>query len=189
MKLINSRKHGVAFVLVSFLLLIIFAPVQALAQEEEAGPPDAQAGPRPPRRDGDLVRQLNLSPEQIEKIRAIREGSREQRRQIGQRIRAARMALDRAIYLENADETVVEQRARQLAEAQAAQVRLQAFVELSVRRVLTPEQLQTFRDLRMRAERSNRRFPDDGNERPFGNRRRPAPVDAVRPTRQRRSGP
>ncbi|HEX8748784.1 MAG TPA: hypothetical protein VF717_16545, partial [Pyrinomonadaceae bacterium] len=89
----------------------------------------------------------------------------------------------------NADEAVVEQRARELAEAQAAQVRLQAFVELSVRRVLTPEQLQTFRDLRMRAERRNRRFPEDGNERPFGNRRQNAPVDGVRPTRQRRPGP
>lgn len=188
MKLINNRKHGAAFLLVFFLLLIIFSPAQAFAQDED-GPAQEQTERRPPRRDGDLVRQLNLSPEQIEKIRAIREGNREQRWQLGQRIRAARQALDRAIYLENADEAVVEQRARELAEAQAAQVRLQAFVELSVRRVLTPEQLQTFRDLRMRAERRNRRFSDEGNERPFGNRRRAQPPDGVRSPRQRRAEP
>jgi len=185
MKSIISGKHGAAFVLVSLLLLIIFSPAKVFAQGEQE-PLQEQAERRPPGRDGDLVRQLNLSPEQIEKIRAIREGNREQRRQIGQRIRAARQALDRAIYLENADEAVVEQRAGELAEAQAAQVRLQAFVELSVRRVLTPEQLQTFRDLRMRAERRNRRFPDERTERPFGNRSQPMPSDGVRPPRQRR---
>lgn len=189
MKLINSGKRDAALVLVAFLLLIIFSPAQAFAQETETGPPQGQAEARPRGRDGDLVRQLNLSPEQIEKIRAIREGNREQRRQIGQRIRAARQALDRAIYLENADEAVVEQRARELSEAQAEQVRLQAFVELSVRRVLTPEQLQTFRDLRLRAERRNRRFPEDGDHPRFGNRRRAMPPDGVRPPRQRRSGP
>ncbi|HKS29426.1 MAG TPA: Spy/CpxP family protein refolding chaperone [Pyrinomonadaceae bacterium] len=188
MKLNISGKLGVAFVLVSFLLLIIFSTAQVFAQGEQE-PPQEQSGQRPPvRGDGDLVRQLNLSPEQIEKIRAIREGNREQRRQIGQRIRAARQALDRAIYLENADDAVVEQRARELAEAQAAQVRLQALVELSVRRVLTPEQLQMFRDLRLRAEGRRRgRFPEDGARPAFDNRRQPS--DGVRPPRQRRSGP
>lgn len=186
MKLMHNRKQGAGFLLISFLLLIIFSPAQVFAQEEQEQPPQEQTGRRPRNRDGDLVRQLNLSPEQIDKIRAIRESNRELRRQIGQRIRAARLALDRAIYVENADEAVVEQRARELAEAQAAQVRLQAFVELSVRRVLTPEQLQTFRDLRMRAERRNRRFPENVAQPPFGNR---APGDGARPTRQRRSGP
>lgn len=163
MKLINGMKLGAVPVL-ALLLLLILSPTQAFAQEEP--PPQGQTQPRRPEPGGDLLRQLNLTPEQIEKLQAIREGNREQRRQIGQRIRAARIALDRAIYMENADESVVEQRARELAEAQAAQVRLQALTELNVRRILTPEQLETFRQLRRRAEemRRNRRLRNDETE-------------------------
>ncbi|MBD0370942.1 MAG: Spy/CpxP family protein refolding chaperone [Pyrinomonadaceae bacterium] len=168
MKLINGGRLGAASVLALFLLLVIFSPAQIFAQEGEPRPPQGQEDARPPAPDRDLVRQLNLSPEQIEKIRDVREGNRELRRQIGQRIRAARIALDRAIYVENADEVVVEQRARELAEAQAAQMRLQALAELAVRRILTPEQLETFRALRLRAEseRRNRRMQGDGGEGP-----------------------
>jgi len=40
-----------------------------------------------------------------------------------------------------------------VAEAQAAQVHLRAMTELSIRRVLTPEQLETFRAIRERRAR------------------------------------
>ncbi|HYH85863.1 MAG TPA: hypothetical protein VEX60_10455, partial [Pyrinomonadaceae bacterium] len=46
--------------------------------------------------------------------------------------------------------------AREVAEAQAALVALRARTELRVRRVLTPAQLQTFRDLRLQARRNQR---------------------------------
>lgn len=166
MKLINDRKIAAASALTLFLLLLIFSPAQVFAQE-------GQADVRPPNPDGDLVRQLSLTPDQIEKIKAIREQNREVRRQVVQRIRAAQMALDRAIYVENADEGVVEQRARELAEAQAAQVRLQALSALSIRRILTPEQLETFRTLRQRAEteRRNRRLEEKENRAPLRDRR------------------
>lgn len=192
MKLINGGRHGALFVLALFLLLIIFHPAQAFAQGDEPGPPQGQEDARPPGSERDLVRQLNLSPEQIEKIRAIREGNRELRRQIGQRIRAARIALDRAIYVENADEAVVEQRARELAEATAAQMRLQALAELGVRRILTPEQLEAFRALRQRAEseRRNRRMPPDGEGPPLRNRGQNGPgADGARPLRPRGQRP
>lgn len=184
MKMTNGRKPGKAATAALFLLLLIFSTAQVQAQGEQPVPPQGQTDARPPGPDGDLVRQLNLTPEQIEKIRAIREGNREMRRQIGQRIRAARLALDRAIYIENADEALVEQRARELAEAQAAQVRLQALVELGVRRILTPEQLQTFRDLRLRAESERR------GRRRFGNRQGGSgPADAIQSPRRRRARP
>ena len=188
MKLINSRKLGVASALLFFLL--VFSPAQeAFAQEEQGPPPPGQTDARPPNPDGDLVRQLNLTPEQIQKVRAIREGNRELRRQVGMRIRAARIALDRAIYVENADDAVIEQRARELAEAQGAQIRLQAMTELGVRRILTPEQLQTFLDLRTRAEaeRRNRRLRNNGDSfQRRGGQNAPGPTDAGRPQRLRR---
>ena len=172
MKLINIRKVGAVTACALFLLLLIFSPAQVFAQEE--GAPQGQADARPPNPDGDLVRQLSLTPDQIEKIKAIREQNREVRRQIVQRIRAAQIALDRAIYVENADEGMVEQRARELAEAQAAQVRLQAMSALRIRRILTPEQLETFRAMRQRAEmeRRSRRMQENDSGRPLRGRRR-----------------
>lgn len=166
MKPINSGKIGAGLVLALFLLLLIFSPAQVFAQEE--GAPPGQAEERQPNPGADLIRQLNLTPDQIEKIKAVREQNRDARRQIGDRIVAARRALDRAIYLENADDSVVEERARELSEAQAAQVRLQAMTELRVRRILTPAQLETFRNLREQAERNrrNRRLPQEGERRP-----------------------
>ena len=170
MKWFKVDKVGASTVFALFLLLLIFTPARVFAQEEMGPPPPSRGEGRRPHPDGDLVRQLNLTPDQIEKIREIRERSRERRRQIGERIREARMALDRAIYMENADESVIERRANELAEAQAAQVRLQALTELGIRRILTPEQLETFRALRLRAEseRRNRRFGGGGHPRRGG---------------------
>lgn len=174
MKLMNRGKL-ITLAACALFLLAIFSPASVLAQEEQGPPPVGQAEGRPPNPEGDLVRQLNLTPEQMEKIRAIREGNREMRRQVAQRIRAARIALDRAIYVENADEAVVEQRSRELAEAQGAQIRLQAMTELGVRKILTPEQLQTFLSLRARAENERRgrrrREPEMGAPPPQGMRR------------------
>ena len=76
-----------------------------------------------------------------------------QARALNQRLNQARRALDEAIYSDAVDEALIEQRARDVAEAQAALVRLRAQTELRVRRVLTPEQLQTFRRLRFEARR------------------------------------
>ena len=183
MKKINGRKRSRIFVLTLFLLFLALSSSALVRAQEPDGPPPDGPPPqdgRPPNPDGDLVRQLNLTPDQIGKIRAIREQNREARRTLGMRVRAARMALDRAIYVENADEAVVEQRARDLAEAQAANIRLQAMTELGIRRILTPEQLVTLRGLRAAAaERQGR----------DGRRRRDAggpPVDDGNPSPLRR---
>ncbi len=178
MKQINSGKISAGFAPALFLLVLIFSPAQTFAQEE-GPPPQGQAEGRQPNPDGDLIRKLNLTPDQIEKIKVVREQNRDARREIGQRIVAARIALDRAIYIENADEAVVEERARELSEAQAAQVRLQAMTELRVRRILTPAQLETFLSLREQAEnnRRNRRLQQNGERRPDDNRNFPPPRD------------
>ena len=185
MKKLDGRKTSRIFMLALFLLFLTSAPAPVSAQEPEGGPPASEGRPVNP--EGDLVRLLNLTPDQIARIRAIRQQNRDARLALGMRLRAARTALDRAIYVENADEAVVEQRARELAEAQAANIRLQAVTELGIRRILTPGQLETLRELRAQAaERqgrnrrrrglnANRPPGDDENPRPLrrGLRRRP----------------
>jgi hypothetical protein len=105
-------------------------------------------------------------------MRSIQSESVPQAQQLNRQLNQARRALDEAIYSDNVDEALIEQRARDVAEAQAALVRFRAQTELRVRRILTPEQLQTFRNLRqeaMRERRIERRLERQANPRRQGN--------------------
>jgi len=120
----------------------------------------------------ELLQALNLTPEQKEQIKLIKQQTTADGRLVQQRLRRARRALDAAIYSPDANEALIEQRTREFTDAQNAQARLRASAELKVRRVLTPEQLQTFLQLRQSAierRRMLRRSGGDNN----GNPRRP----------------
>lgn len=136
----------------ALMVLIICAPLYASASDQQPqGPPV-----------DDPVRELNLSPEQREKIRALREQTRDERAAINQRLRATNRALEEVLDSENPNEAVIEQRLRDVAEAQAASMRMRVLTEFRIRRVLTPEQQATLRTLRQNA-RSARRGPDWNN--------------------------
>jgi Spy/CpxP family protein refolding chaperone len=128
----------------------------APSQEEDA----RRMRRRAPRRRAaaHLLAQLNLSPEQRAQLRAIRRTSAPEGQALAQRLQRARYALDAAIYADHTDEAVIEQRTREVAEAQAAVIRMRALTELRVRRVLTPTQLELFRQLRRQS--MLRRRPD-----------------------------
>jgi len=121
----------------------------AVAQQMPGDLPQVRGNQNGP--PGDPIRQLNLSVDQIDKIRSIREQGKDDRVAFNQRLRQAQMALDEAIETDNASEAMVEQRSRELAEAQAAVTRLRALTELRIRRVLTPEQLTKLRTLKQQA--------------------------------------
>ncbi len=157
-----------------FVLLIVSAQV---ARAQEASPTQAQqqdstAAQINPNDPATILSHLNLSPEQVTQMRSIQSESVPQAQQLNRQLNQARRALDEAIYSDNVDEALIEQRARDVAEAQAALVRFRAQTELRVRRILTPEQLQTFRNLRqeaMRERRIERRLERQANPRRQGN--------------------
>jgi Spy/CpxP family protein refolding chaperone len=126
------------------------ASAQVTAQaSRQAARPQRPARPRA----GNLVQRLNLTPEQQQRLREIRVQGEPETRELTRRVRLARRALDEAIYSDAVEESLVEQRTREMAAAQSALMRLRATTELKVRRVLTVEQLQTFRELRRQAAR------------------------------------
>ncbi|HZI20642.1 MAG TPA: Spy/CpxP family protein refolding chaperone [Pyrinomonadaceae bacterium] len=140
-------------------------PERSLSRERgREAPPDAD-GPRRGRRGarGELLRSLGLTPEQRQRLREIRRQSEPEVRALNRRVGLARRALNEAVYAETLDERMVEERAGELAAAQAALVRLRALNEVRVRQVLTPEQLRTFRELRRQAvvEMQGHRTHDD----------------------------
>jgi len=109
--------------------------------------PDAQQRPAV----DDPIRELNLSPEQRERIRAIRQQLQGDRATINQRLRETNRALEEALDADNPDENVVEQKLRDVSAAQSAAMRLRVLSEVRIRRVLTPDQLITLRTLRQNA--------------------------------------
>src|SRR5215211_4467773 len=72
----------------------------------------------------DPIQQLNLTPEQRQRIRMLTEQTREERQTANRRLREANIALDQALDAEPIDENLVEQRINELAAAQAAQTRM-----------------------------------------------------------------
>jgi len=141
------------------VLLVLQAPRARAQSAQQPAQPDApqavqQEGARPARGAGNaLMKRLNLTPEQRERLREIRRQREAEARELTRGVRLARRALDEAIYADTVDEALVEQRTRALSEAQAAALRLRASTELQVRGVLTPEQLRAFRQLRRQAQR------------------------------------
>src|SRR5436853_6141201 len=128
-------KRAAVSVVALFLFLLAISTSRALAQTPgEVPPPEAGQDDQTQNWQG----ALNLTPDQVGKIRSILEERKLERQAAGRRLNQALRALDEAIYSDNATEAVIEQRAREVAEAQAAQVRLRAMTELNIRRVLTP---------------------------------------------------
>ena len=173
MKSLLTRR---AAVVLTLLLLVVSAAHSVSAQTADETPEVAQSN-----QDSNWRTLLNLTPEQVRQIRAIRRANRLEWQAARQRVRESLRALDQAIYSDDASEAVIEQRAREVAEAQTAEVHMRAMTELSIRRVLTPAQLNAFRTIRqqrVRAAEERRRLGaganalDGAQRRPLLNPRR-----------------
>lgn len=168
-KPLNRQATTMAIML--FLLLFAVSVTKTFAQTiDEAAPAEVAQG----NQDANWVTALGLTPDQVARIRAIRQQNRLEWQAAKQRVNQAQRALDQAIYSDDASEAVIEQRASEVAQAQAAEVRLRARTELGIRRVLTPQQLNTFRTIRqqrIREAQMNRRLENANQQRPRGNRR------------------
>lgn len=127
------------------------------------------------------LRQLGLSVQQIRQIRALNSQRGPMMQSAQQRFRQANRALDEAIYADQIDETIIQERLRGVQLAQAEVLKFRFMTELAVRRVLTPEQLMRFREIRQRFEQNRQR----NDNRPPNDRTMPkndaAPVRSDQP--------
>lgn len=163
--------------------LIAFASVEVKAQ---ADAPEVSNQPRDGEQRPKLLQQLDLSPEQIEQLRQINAAKKPLMREAQNRLREANRNLDQAIYADNADETEIQARVKEVQKAHAEVIKIRSMNELAVRRILTGGQLVKFRNFREqfmqkknnrhneRRERQieNRKTLENSPNRPFRNRRR-----------------
>lgn len=151
-------------VLVTALSLLLGAPAIRAQQPQTQMPEAQQQAPVDP------ILQLDLSPEQRQKIRTIREQTRTERAAINERVREANQALETVLDTDIPDEALVEQRMKEVGVAQAAAMRMRILTEVRIRRVLTLEQLGILRTLRQQARdaRRNRQLDNSGRQRRQG---------------------
>jgi len=153
-----------SFLLVCLLSLSSFSAVNA---QEEMPPADApqkefnRAAPRP-----NLLRELGLTREQIQQIRRINFNRKSIMMDAQRRVREATRNLDRAIYADALNENEITARLKDLQNAQAEIARLRSSNELEVRKILTPEQLVKFRELRQRFAEVRENFDNRRNNQP-----------------------
>ncbi|PWT94137.1 MAG: hypothetical protein C5B55_03170 [Blastocatellia bacterium] len=149
-------------------LLVVFITTFAIAGRAQ----DPQ-GDTPSPSQQDPISQLRLTPEQREKIRAIRLENKDERAAINARVRESNIALEQELDSDNPNEGVIDQRLRDVATAQAASMRMRVMTELKIRRVLSPEQVALWRTIRQQTA-----------NRPAINNQRRQGVDTFRPNQR-----
>ena len=161
-----ARLLAPLFIVLLVSVLMVIQPKQVVAQD--------------PQQPVDPIEQLRLMPEQRQRIRAIREETKQERAATGQRLRQANFDLQQALDAEVLDDALIEQRLREAAAAQTAQMRMRIATEVKIRRVLTQEQIATLRVLRLQAQ---------GLMRDANRGERPARDGALRPNQRNGIGP
>jgi len=146
-----SMKHNGQILRLLALIFFSVSSVYGQVQQQPAPEQSQQASQL-----GDPVRQLNLSPEQREKIRSIREQTKSERAAINERLRETNRALEEVLDTDNPNEGLVEQRMRDVAAAQAESMRMRILTEVRIRRVLTLEQLAILRTLHQQSHQQGR---------------------------------
>jgi Spy/CpxP family protein refolding chaperone len=160
----NETKVNLTFSVVAFLFTGSLGVLPVIAQGEHRNETTEN------RVSEDPIRELNLTPEQRQTIRTIRQENQEERASINRRLREANQSLQEALDVDNPDEATIEPLLRQVGMLQAEQMRLRVLSEVRIRRVLTPEQQELLRNFRM-ARRLRRQSNPRENLRRFPNQR------------------
>lgn len=154
-----------------FAGLAIFSAFSGVSAQEEIPTDAPKSETRSGGRRPNLLRELGLSVEQTQRIRQLNADRKPLHQQAQQRFREAMRNLDQAIYADTVNEAEVQTRLKEVQAAQAEIARIRATSELEVRKILTPDQLVKFRELRRRFAEMRENFDDrrenrarDGNK-------------------------
>ena len=134
----------VLFALLAFGLVSTASAQRNLQPVGDRPPPDERGEAKRP----NLLRILGLSPAQMMQVRRVNQARKSQMDDAQGRLRDANQALDEAIYADNFDQAAFDSRLKEVQAAQADLARLRFTNEMNIRKILTPEQLARFRDLR-----------------------------------------
>jgi Spy/CpxP family protein refolding chaperone len=165
----NETRLRSSRMILTVVLLLVGAWVQASAQssatQSPVEPVESQVNQANQANQVPDLRPLNLTVEQVQKIRDIYAEMNDQRQAATLKVRRARRALADALESTTPNQPLIEQRSRELADAQADNIRLRSLIETRIQReVLTPEQRVRVREMRRNQalRRQNQQLPDNG---------------------------
>lgn len=141
-----------ALIVAAFIFVTSDAAQDSKPVEQQPQDSQRPADNRPQDIRGNALRQLGLSKEQIQQIRRINAQRKPDMEGAQKRLREANRALDETIYADQVSETDVQARLKEHQSAQAEVARIRFMNEFAIRRILTPDQLVRFRELRQRFE-------------------------------------
>lgn len=130
-----------------FAGLLMFVSLTAVKAQDEM-PLDAPNQKFDTPRRPNLMQQLNLTQDQIKQVRQINQANKPQMREAQERLREANRSLDQAIYADIANDAEIQTRLKEVQSAHAEVIKIKSATELAVRKILTPDQLAKFRDVR-----------------------------------------
>lgn len=146
----------------SLVLMFVFSitSLVGFAQEPPLEQDRRQERPRQDIEQPNLLAQLGLSKDQIQQFRLTNSVHRPLMQAAQQRLREANRELDLVIYADSVSEDDFRARLSVFQQAQAEVNRLRFANELAIRKILTPDQLVRFREMRRRfAEQRDRNEP------------------------------
>ncbi len=133
-----------------FVGLLLTVSLRAVKAQDETAPPDAPNQNFNKKLRPNLLAELELSQEQIRQIRRLNREKQPLLSDAQQRFSEAKRNLDQAIYADTVDESDVQAKLKEVQIAQAEVFRIRSTTEFAVRKILTPEQLVKFREVRQR---------------------------------------
>ncbi len=113
------------------------------AQDNSGAPDQPAAAPRP-----NLMAQLGLTQDQIRQVRQVNQEKKPQMRAAQELLREANRNLDQAVYADVVNDAEIQTRLKEVQAAHAEVIKIRSVTELAVRKVLTPDQLAKFREVR-----------------------------------------
>ena len=164
--MIMKKLDFIALILTAFLLTVSFSTARA---QDEVPPTDEPKQSFDKQSRPNLLAELDLSTEQIRQIRRINREKQPLVREARQRMLEANRVLDQSIYDDSIDESVVETRLKEAQTAQAEFTKIRSMTEFAVRKILTPEQLVKFREIRRTFKERIENRNNQPNNRPFNN--------------------
>lgn len=144
---------------------VIFGQTESIEVGDQAFNP----GPRP-----NLMQELGLSRQQIQQLREVNKEWQPRLRKAQQAFKEAQDQLDEVIYREVLDDAVIEQKLESVHKTHTEVIKTRTTMQTLTRKILTPEQLIKFRELREQFANRNqnlRRIPNNPRNRP--NQQRP----------------
>ncbi len=161
--------NKINFLSLIFTLLLTISAFSGVSAQENVQ--DENQNPRQADRPFRIMQELELTREQIQQIRRINQARRPIMQEAQRRWRMANRDLDLAVYADDSTDEQVKELTKAAQLAQADLLKERTLTEYLIRKVLTPEQLVKFRNLRQQLiqdridRRKNPNRQDNLNER------------------------